>query len=235
MTPKTLLRLLIFFIGLTSTFFSNFVLGSQQNILEQVQQTAEQFVTALIDPPDNGELHVQASPLDSRLRLSPCPTELEATVPGKQSLTGNVTVLVKCPAADWQVYVPVKTQLMLPRVVATKPLGRGMVITTDDLTIQMVDLRFQRGMIFERPAQIIGSKMKRNVKMGDTIQGNDICLVCRNDTVRINAGGSNLSIITEGVALSDGSLGEQVRVQNARSKKIINASVTAVGEVSVSY
>ncbi|MGI2801365.1 flagellar basal body P-ring formation chaperone FlgA, partial [Photobacterium damselae] len=85
------------------------------------------------------------------------------------------------------------------------------------------------------PQALFGAKVKRNVKMGEAVQANDICMVCRNDKVVISAGQPGLKIITQGTALSDGTLGEQIRVKNNRSNKIISAQVSAVGEVDVSY
>ncbi|PSW19692.1 flagella basal body P-ring formation protein FlgA [Photobacterium sanctipauli] len=235
MTQKTHLPLLPLFIGLLACFFSTIVPASSENITVTVQRAAEAFVAEQITVPERGELRVTAATLDSRLRLTECSAPLNTSIPGKQSLTGNVTVLINCVPENWQVYVPVRTQLLLPRVVAAKPLARGMVLGTDDLTVQQVELRFQRGVVFERPEQIIGSKMKRTVNMGEAVQGGDICLVCRNDSVNIIAGNGGLSIITKGNALSDGSLGEQIRVQNSKSKRVIDAVITGVGEVTVNY
>ncbi|WP_428449351.1 flagellar basal body P-ring formation chaperone FlgA [Photobacterium nomapromontoriensis] len=229
------MRFLLCIIGLMAVFFSAFVSSETQNPLDKVQQTAEQYVAQQISKPEKGELHIKAATLDSRLRLTHCPEPLNASMPGKQSLSGNITVLISCQPDNWQIYVPVRTQLLLPRVVATKPLARGMVLTGSDLTIKMIELRFQRGLIFERPEQIIGSKIKRTVNMGDPVLGSDICLVCRNDAITIRAGGSGLSIVTKGVALSDGSLGEQIKVQNSKSKRMIDAVITGVGEVTVNY
>ncbi|MGF1714654.1 flagellar basal body P-ring formation protein FlgA [Photobacterium chitinilyticum] len=235
MTQRTHLTLLTIFFGLLVFFFSTFVSAAPQNTLNMVQHTAEEYVKTIVDFPPKGQLTVKAANLDSRLKLTICPEHLESSVPGKQSLTGNVTVLVSCRSESWQVYVPVRIQLLLPRVVATKPLARGVVLSASDLAVQMVETRFQRGVVFEHPQQIIGSKVKRNVNMGDAIQGSDICLVCRNDSVLIKAGRSGLNIVTKGTALSDGSLGEQIRVQNTKSKRVVDGTITGVGEVTVNF
>ncbi|KLV06044.1 flagellar basal body P-ring biosynthesis protein FlgA [Photobacterium aquae] len=218
-----------------ATFFSTFLLAETQDNINDVRKAAELFVSQQIEKPARGELHIEAAALDSRIRLTTCPTPLETNIPGKQSLSGNVTVLVSCPADGWQVYVPVSTKLLLPRVVASRPLARGMTLANSDLTVQMVEVRLQRGVTFDNPTQIIGSKVKRAVQLGDAVMGSDICLVCRNDAVNIKAGNGGLSIITKGSALSDGSLGEQIRVQNSKSRRIVDAIVTDVGEVTVNY
>ncbi|UTV27051.1 flagellar basal body P-ring formation chaperone FlgA [Photobacterium atrarenae] len=235
MNRRTHFTLLSLLFGLLTIFFNGFVSAETQNPLDQVQHTAEEYVKTIIDQPARGQLTVQAASLDSRLKLTHCAAPLEPSIPGKQSLTGNITVLVRCPTDGWQVYVPVQTQLLLPRVVAVKPLARGAVLSAADLDIRLVEARFLRGVLFDRPEQIIGSKVKRGVKIGEAIEGNDICLVCRNDAVLIKAGRSGLNVITKGTALSDGSLGEQIRVQNSKSKRIVDGVITGVGEVTVNF
>ncbi|WP_064605488.1 flagellar basal body P-ring formation chaperone FlgA [Photobacterium sp. J15] len=235
MTQRTHLTLLILLIGLPAIFFSTNMSAAPQNTLDRVQHTAEEFVKNIVEKPEKGQLTVKAANLDSRLRLTPCSAPLESSIPGKQNLSGNVTVLVRCEPENWQVYVPVRIKLLLPRVVAAKPLSRGEVLSAANLDIRMVETRFQRGILFDNPQQIIGSKVKRNVNMGDAVEGGDICLVCRNDSVLIKAGGNGLNIVTKGIALSDGSLGEQIRVQNTKSKRVVDGIITGVGEVTVNF
>ncbi|MGR5279888.1 flagellar basal body P-ring formation chaperone FlgA [Photobacterium damselae] len=222
-------------IGLVSVIFSNNMSFAADIDLETIRHSAEAFVQTQITPPKEGELSIEAAQLDSRLRFSHCSEPLETSLPGKQEINNNATVLVRCNHENWQVYVPVRVQLLLPRVVASVPLGRGMVLSQNNLTVALIESRFQRGAIYQSSQALFGAKVKRNVKIGEAVQANDICMVCRNDKVVISAGQPGLKIITQGTALSDGTLGEQIRVKNNRSNKIISAQVSAVGEVDVSY
>ncbi|MEC6813917.1 flagellar basal body P-ring formation chaperone FlgA [Photobacterium toruni] len=205
---------------------------AQQNL---IQKTAVDHIKHSLTPPDFGSVNITAATLDSRLRFPPCSHPLIATTPGKQTLSGNVTVLVRCNSENWQIYVPVNIQQTLPQVIATTHLGRGALLSAANVKIAMVESRFQRGVSFNNPQQLIGSKVKRTIKAGDVIQANDICLVCRNDSVLIRAGQTGLAIVTTGKALSDGAIGDEIRVQNSKSKRIIDGVITAVGEVSVKY
>ncbi|HIF9364505.1 TPA: flagellar basal body P-ring formation chaperone FlgA [Photobacterium damselae] len=222
-------------IGLVSVIFSNNMSFAADIDLETIRHSAEAFVQTQITPPKEGELSIEAAQLDSRLRFSHCSEPLETSLPSKQEINNNATVLVRCNRENWQVYVPVRVQLLLPRVVASVPLGRGMVLSPSNLTVALIESRFQRGAIYQSPQALFGAKVKRNVKIGEAVQANDFCMVCRNDKVVISAGQPGLKIITQGTALSDGTLGEQIRVKNNRSNKIISAQVSAVGEVDVSY
>lgn len=228
-------RLACLFIGTFLIGFSSIIAAATANQLEAVKVAAEEYVTTLIIPPAQGELNVQAGNLDSRLRLSNCQSPLDVSVPGRQSLNKSVTVMVTCNEDDWQVYVPVQISLLTPIVVAKRPLDRGVMLTSDDLTIQLVDARFQRGQTYTDVSTVVGSRIKRVVGIGQPVQGNDICMVCRSDEVVITATGNGLNIIAKGTALSDGALGEQIKVRNSKSNRIVDATITSVGQVIVKF
>ncbi|MCC4798968.1 flagella basal body P-ring formation protein FlgA [Enterovibrio norvegicus] len=228
-------RLACLFIGTFLIGFSSIIAAAPANQLEAVKVAAEEYVTTLITPPAQGELNVQAGNLDARLRLSNCPSPLDVSVPGRQSLNKSVTVMVTCEEDDWQVYVPVQISLLTPVVVAKRPLDRGVMLTNDDLTVQLVDARFQRGQTYTEVSTVVGSRIKRVVGIGQPVQGNDICMVCRSDEVVITATGSGLNIIAKGTALSDGALGEQIKVRNSKSNRIVDATITSVGQVIVKF
>ncbi|MBN8115235.1 flagella basal body P-ring formation protein FlgA, partial [Vibrio vulnificus] len=48
-------------------------------------------------------------------------------------------------------------------------------------------------------------------------------------------GKSGMSITTKGTAMSDGVVGEQIKVKNDKSNRIIDAQVSGVGEVTVAF
>ncbi len=58
-------------------------------------------------------------------------------------------------------------------------------------------------------------------------------LIKRGDAVTITAEGDGLSVKMPGVAMSDGRRGEQIRIKNNNSAKIVDAQVTEPGEVAV--
>ncbi|CZF80330.1 flagellar basal body P-ring biosynthesis protein FlgA [Grimontia celer] len=228
-------RLVWLFIGTFLYSFSSIIAAAPSSQLDAVKEAAQAHVESLITPPEYGKLEVQAGNLDSRLQLSHCPSPLVTDVPGRQSLNKSVTVMVSCKEDGWQVYVPVQIKLLTPVVVARRPLDRGMTIAADDLIVQLVDARFQRGQTYTDGSTIVGSRIKRVVGIGEPISGNDICMVCRNDEVIITASGSGLNIIAKGTALSDGALGEQIKVRNRKSNRIVDGTITAVGQVIVKF
>ena len=98
-----------------------------------------------------------------------------------------------------------------------------------------METRFQRGHIFDQLTSLISAKIKRNVSINEPLRNNDICLVCRNDVVILNTSQQGLAIVAKSTALSDGSLGDQIKVRNSKSNRVVSATITGVGQVAVKF
>jgi flagella basal body P-ring formation protein FlgA len=99
----------------------------------------------------------------------------------------------------------------------------------------MIELQRFRKEGFSEPSQVVGAKLKRNVRLGDVVERNDICVVCRNEKVTIRAIKSGMTITTQGTSLQDGGTGDQVRVKNDKSQRIIEGIVTGAAEITVTF
>ncbi|WP_428196701.1 flagellar basal body P-ring formation chaperone FlgA [Aliivibrio kagoshimensis] len=220
---------------MTIFFFSSFLKAATNTQLDAIKTAAIAHVRSIVVQPENGILSIEAGYLDSRIKATDCPETLITSLPGNKKASDNSSILVQCLPDQWRVYVPVRTKLMIPLITAVIPLSRGTVISSSDLTSTMVNSNTYRKGGFTEKSKLIGSRVKRSVRMGEAIEKGDICLVCRNDKVIIKAVKGDLSIVTKGTALNDGSLGEQVKVKNDKSKRIIEGVVTNVGEISVRF
>jgi flagella basal body P-ring formation protein FlgA len=60
-------------------------------------------------------------------------------------------------------------------------------------------------------------------------------MVCKGDIISIFAKTSTLTIKTQGVALKDGNLGEQIQVKNQKSGKIVSGRVKDVDSIEVNF
>lgn len=222
-------------IGFFIFFFSIYSHAATPEQLTLIQKAAEDHVISVMPVPKNGTLVVKATNLDSRIKASECPTILATSSSSKGRATSNVTVLVECKEENWRVYVPVRVSMSLPLVTANRSLTRGEIINPSDLTISMIELNAYRRQGFDSEKNLIGAKLKRNIRLGDVIERGDICVVCRNEKVIIKAVKGELTITTKGTSLSDGSIGDQVRVKNDKSKRIIEGIVTGIAEITVYF
>ncbi|USD64612.1 flagellar basal body P-ring formation chaperone FlgA [Vibrio sp. SCSIO 43136] len=222
-------------IGFCLIFFSAFAHSATESQIDAIKQAAEQHVLENYPLGPNDKMTATAAAIDRRVKASDCDEPLETSSSAHSGSSSNITVLVTCPQDDWRVYVPVRVSLLRPLVTAITPLARGNIIGSNDISISFVEQRAYRRFGFQQLDQVIGAKLKRNVRNGDVIEQNDICVVCRNEIVIIKAVKGEMSITTKGTALSDGATGDHVKVKNNKSNRIIDAIVTGMAEVTVHF
>ncbi|MBT8448764.1 MAG: flagellar basal body P-ring formation protein FlgA, partial [Gammaproteobacteria bacterium] len=125
----------------------------------------------------------------------------------------------------WSIYIPVKVSVYSPAVIVINPVRRGASITATDVELKKVDISLVRGKPFKQLDLVIGSKSKNTLNPGSIIDMNSVCVVCKGDNVLITASNTAISVKMSGMALSDGSIGDSIRVQNRSSKRVIEAVV----------
>lgn len=222
-------------IGFLFFFFSFSAISATTDQITLIQSAAEEYILDNIEWPIGGTLEAKAANIDSRIFATDCPAPLNASSSSTNPKTSNITVLVECPNDNWRVYVPVRLIRTGPQVVVMHPVSRGQILSRQDVIVNMVDLQRFRRQGFSSIDAVIGAKAKKNLQTGKIIEDRDICVVCRNETVTIKATKSGMTITTKGVALTDGSHGEQIRVKNSKSNRIIEGRVTGISEVTVIF
>ncbi|MGF1773986.1 flagellar basal body P-ring formation protein FlgA [Vibrio wakamikoensis] len=226
---------LCLFIVWHTIFFSVLTHAATPEQIENIQKAAQAHVLETIEQPLGGEIVATPGRIDSRIHATDCPSPLETSSSTTRNTSSNVTVLVECLEDNWRIYVPVRMSISMPLVTAIRPLSRGSLVEAHDVTMTMVDKNRARRGGFSDMNSVVGAKLKRNVKLGDVIERNDVCVVCRNEKVVIRAVKGEMTISTRGTALSDGSHGDQVRVKNDKSQRIIEGIVTGVAEITVNF
>ena len=132
--------------------------------------------------------------------------------------------------------MPASVSLYREVVVASRPVKRNMLIQGSDLTMAERDLGTLGQGYFIDHQQVIGNLARRSLQANQVITPNQISappMVRRGEQVVIIATSGSISVRMPGEALSDGALGQQIRVRNTRSQKIVHARVIAPGQVEV--
>ncbi|MFN0024056.1 MAG: flagellar basal body P-ring formation chaperone FlgA [Parvularculaceae bacterium] len=122
----------------------------------------------------------------------------------------------------------VETRATLLGPSLTRPLPAGAILAASD--IQYAEAGAQLA------SSLVGKQTRRYLPLGAVLRASDIrepTLVVRNSVVRITFERGPLTIAASGRAMSDGALGETVRVLNLTSKATISAVVVARGVVKV--
>ena len=226
--------LLIIFFNL---FYANSTLRAEPQTnqsLEAVRNTAKSFLEEMQEAADKHNIEVIVSHIDSRTRLNACQQPLQAFLAAGAKPTGKTTVGIACEAqSGWKIYVPAEVIVYRNVWVSKRHLNKGEIITKADLEEERLpDYRLRRLDVMAF-SQIVGTSPKRNIRAGEPIFQDSVCLVCRGQKVQVSAKSNFLSINVEGIALVDAALGETAKIRNSRSKRIFDAIVTGKNQLSV--
>ena len=120
--------------------------------------------------------------------------------------------------------------------VAARSLARGARLTERDLRLERVDLQALPPGATARAADLVGFQLRRALREGAVVRTRfvePVSLVERGQIVRIVVHGAGLEIVGKGRAVTDGALGEQIRVVNTDSRREILGRVASDGAVHV--
>lgn len=205
--------------------------------ISAISELAKALINEKISVPSNAKVEILPQTIDSRLLPSQCASPIRVELASDREISRNNTVKVSCDTPDlaypWQIFMSVRVDILFPVVVASETLAPGELLSPTQIEIRYVDQNSLRGMQFSDTSQLSGVRVKRRVAKNFPIFGNNLCYVCKNDSVSIYVRSSNFVLKTVGEALQDGNIGDQIRVKNSSSNKELDAIVTAIGEVEV--
>ena len=180
---------------------------------------------------------IQVNPLDPRLRLAACDSDLTQSLESPAQPVGRVTVRVSCEGSTpWTVFVPAQVRIFRPVVVVKTALRRDSIIGAGDVALVEQDVSLlNRGYVTE-VEQVIGRKLTRATRADQVLTPAMLQLaeaVGRGDQVVISARSGGINVRMQGEALSGGTLGQQISVRNLTSQRVIRARVAGPGQVEV--
>lgn len=184
-----------------------------------------------------GRHEIQVNPIDPRLRLAACDSDLTQSLESPAQPVGRVTVRVSCEGSTpWTVFVPAQVRIFRPVVVVKTALRRDSIIGAGDVALVEQDVSLlNRGYVTE-VEQVIGRKLTRATRTDQVLTPAMLQLaeaVRRGDQVVISARSGGINVRMQGEALSGGTLGQQISVRNLTSQRVIRARVAGPGQVEV--
>lgn len=217
---------------IASTFFTVFSLQAASFSPAQLTAATADWLKQQDEVPDGTQS--QIAPLDQRLASKECDQPLLFNFAGP--VNNQATVHIRCQSPQpWQLFVSVRFSQQTDAVLSLRNIPSGSLITADMLTTGQADLRLARGSLVQSPASVIGARVKRSLSAGQVVTLQDLCLVCKGDIVTISGLNNGLEVRTAGIAQMDGILGDQIRVSNRQSNRIVVAEVVAVKKVEIKF
>lgn len=207
------------------------IIGTSQAFLEDI--TAQHLQSNNI----TARYSAKIGRLDPRLRLPSCSIPLQASLESPAQPIGRVTIRVRCDSdAPWTIFVPGHVNLYREIAVAVRSLQRSSIIQATDVQLAERDVSsLRQGYILDLD-NVIGYQLLRPVQPDSVISTQHIkaaAAISKGDEVVISASAGAMSVRMPGTALEDGAMGQQIRVRNNRSKRVVHARVVAPGRVEV--
>lgn len=207
------------------------LIGASQGFLEVTVQ--DYLERSEID----ARQEIQIKSLDPRLQLPLCDEELTTSLESPAQPVGRVTVRVSCEGSTpWTVFVPAQVKLYRKVVIAIRPLKRDTTLGEMDVALVERDVGLLTQGYMTDMAQVLGTRLTRGVMTDQVLAPVTIeqaKAIRKKDQVVISARKGGINVRMPGEALSDGVIGEQIRIRNLSSQRVIRARVVGPGQVDV--
>ncbi len=157
---------------------------------------------------------------------------LQATRPGHigvdyKSVAGSdeVRFQLKAFAEEWR---------LMP--VASRPLAKGATVTANDVQLRKVNGTSLARDSVENIGDIVGRNLTKDIGQGEMFKASTVvvpAVVTAGSRVTVVFRHNRLEVTASGIALENGGMGQDIRVRNESSKKVIVGKVSDPGLVTV--
>ena len=226
-------KLILFFV--TAFAFVNATHAEPQwQTHESIYEAVKAYVAQNINT--TAEYEINIVPLASRLNLALCEQPMEVFTPNLVK-AGRVAVNVRCSTGKkWAIFVPVIITPFENIVVLTQNMQHGDKVTEHHVALARKNVTQLHNNYLTDITQVINKQVSHNLSVGTVITQKDLFeakLIKRGDHVVMTSSSLGIAIRMNGIAQSDGSRGQVIRVKNQNSERMVNATVIDTGVVDV--
>lgn len=204
---------------------------------ENIRATVNDFLSGNLQPSDGIEFQTTIGQLDPRLKLAKCDSPLSAFTASDINQSARFSIGIKCTGhKPWSLYVTVNIKKITDLYVSASPLSRGDMITEEHIHKVKRDINKLRQGFYSNKQDLIGMIAKRSIRAGTILSSKHLTppiIIQKGDNVDIMAKTPSLVIRMEGKAMSDGAIGQKIRVRNKSSRRIVDAVVVSQNLVKV--
>lgn len=176
---------------------------------------------------------------ESASHLPSCEEEIQVQTSNENAPPwGRVNYQLICPHPSWVLHARVETELVLPIQVTKHELDKNHEIQPNDLEEKLLEVSKIHRDFTPLKEELLGMRTTRRMRANQVLspaQLRSALLVKKGDIVLIRASGEGFSASMKGEALSDGSKGDNIKVRNLTSEKVIQARVVENGIVETLF
>ena len=168
---------------------------------------------------------VLAGPIPPQMQLARCTDNMQTRVGPAPHMNDRVLVEIRCQASPgWHLYVPVRVVGTTSVAVAAHAIVAGSVLTAADVRVESHDMTQLPPGYLDDASIAVGRTAARPISGGSILNNQQLVaskVVQHGQTVTLVAAAGGMSIRMAGRAVTDGMLGQRVKVQNLSSGKIV--------------
>lgn len=202
---------------------------------QQVEASLQQWAQALRANNPGLRLEPAWQKVDPRLKLATC-SHLPAAKQSGNRVVGRSSVRLSCSAPAWSLNVGVTVKGYRRLVVTQVPLERGELLQASSLALEEREINDNSGGQFDSVSSLEGYTAKRSIPRGKVLTRMMLeapKLVRKGQVVVIEAGTDAFSVRTDGTALTDGGLGDIIKVKNNQSGRVVEGAVAGEGRIRI--
>ncbi len=212
--------------------------GNQTQDLQALEREVQAFVEEQLSTDSRlTKVTVKTLPMDSRLKMPACEQTPELTAHNISADSTRATVKVSCQGPiPWSLYASATVDGKVMAAVASHSLARGQILDASDVALEERSLTELPTGYLNNTDAAVGMQTKRTITSGEAYKVSALkppLVVRRGDAVVVEANTNSVAVVAPGIALADGTLGQQIRVKNSRSDRTIKAVVMGPGRVEI--
>jgi flagella basal body P-ring formation protein FlgA len=162
-------------------------------------------------------MEVVVGELDRKLKLAPC-QQVEPYLPPGTKLWGRVRLGLRCMQGDvkWNVFLPITVKAWGPAWVVRAGVTQGTLLSQADAMAAEVDWAEFNSPIVANTSDWVGQTAAKSLSTGQAIR-QDMLRATQvfqaGEQIRVLAQGAGFEILTSGLAVSSGFIGQAARVR----------------------
>lgn len=201
---------------------------------ESIYRNVRQFVKQEYIGED---ISITVGKLDVRLKLPLCSDILTVFWPQDHKKAGNTTVGVRCQQQiPWKIYLAVNIKIYKQIAIAKHTLKRGDILKLSDINWERRDISGLHQGYLDAIDSFIGQVTTRVIAIRQPIIAQALApptLIKRGENVIILAKSGGIEVRVSGEALSDGALGDMIKIRNRTTDRVIAGKVVAKGVAQI--
>jgi len=215
---------------------SSTALAANYHDMSNIGKQIETYILNLPEMHRNNDTAIKVNTIDRRLKLAHC-DQLKFNLASGSHLVGKTSIRVICtePKA-WSFYVTANISRYDNIYIANGSLNRGHIIRESDVYKSRKDLAKLPFGYITNPADVIGKQLKRHVQAGRILSPSQLInpiVIKRGEIISLQSKSSGFAISMKGTAMSNGAIGDRIRVKNSSSKRIVEGTISQAGIVSI--